>query len=398
MSRKMTLDQNAELDAIADRINKKYKRKVICRGEYVPNTFFLRRPSGIMQLDLDTGGGLPAGGWCLLSGPEGGGKSTLLYKYFAYQQLLHGNETRLALGVTEFLPDYFWLRACGMRVAVPDRVIEEKNRWRVERGLPHFTKDDIRELKTQVGRFDLVRGATGEECLETILDLFGTKVYQIIGLDSISAIQPEVDADKDLNERDARASTANLTTKFSKRFHPLTLGLDDDVNETTLIMISQARSNNKKAEAPSHIQKYLPDWAIPGAYAMRHGKLVDICIWPGAKVKEGSGENRVQTGKTLNWEIVKGKAGTHDGIRGEVDFDYKSQTDDPHTVFIAGVQSGVIAEGRSGFNVIQLDTGKTILQGFSRKGLIEKLATDLAFQFQVRIEILAAKGIQCRYH
>lgn len=392
------LSPNETLDALVDKINKKYKHRVIARGEDVPNVFFLRRPSGIMQLDIDTGGGMPAGGWCLISGPDGAGKTFLQYKYLAYHQYLYKQNSRLAMATTEFPPDHFFMRQCGIQVAVPDRAIEERNAWRVERGLPHFTKQEIRELKTQVGRIDVITGATGEETLGTVLEMFGTKLYGIIGVDSISAILPTADADKDLDENEKRAAAAGLQTKFSHHFHPMTLGLDNDVNETTLLMISQVRANNSKSEANPSVQKYLKDWAPTGSYAMRHGKLIDICIWPGAKVKVGTAEDRHQTGKILNWEIVKGKAGTHDGIRGEVEFDYKSQTDDAYTIFIAGVQNAVIVEGKAGWDVVRSDTKERMLQSYSRKGLIEKLNTDFEFQHRVRIEILAARGIQCRYH
>jgi hypothetical protein len=33
----------------------------------------------------------------------------------------------------------------------------------------------------------------------------------------------------------------------------------------------------------------------------------------------------------------------------------------------------------------------------TKKGLLEKLETDFDFQYRVRLEILAAKGIECRY-
>lgn len=391
------LSPDQVLDALMDKINKDAKHRVIARAGDVPNPFFLRRPSGIMQLDIDTGGGLPAGGWSLLSGPEGAGKTYLLTKYMAYQQKLYGDNCRLALGVVEFLPDHFYLRECGLEIEIPDKMIEERNAWRQLRGEPSFTKEEIKRFKNQIGRIDIITGATGEETLTGVLEAYGTKLYHIIGLDSISAMEAKVDESKPLEEHSARAAIANLTTKFAHKFHPLTLGLDDDTNETTMIFISQVRANAKKAEVQANIAKYLKDWAPTGAYAMRHGKLVDICVWPGEKVKEGSKEAKVQTGKMINWEIIKGKCGTHDGIRGDVEYDYETKVDDALTVFEAGLQVGVVAEKPSGFIVQQAGTRRMLLPVHSRKGLIERLATDFDFQHRIRIEILAAKGIECRY-
>lgn len=391
------LTPNQVLDATMDRINTKFKHRVIARAGDVPNPFFLRRPSGIMQLDIDTGGGLPAGGWSLLSGPEGAGKTYLLSKYMAYQQKLYGEDCRLALGVVEFLPDHFYMRECGLRIEIPDRMIEERNEWHKQRGEPGFTKEQIKEFKTQIGRIDIITGSTGEETLTGLLEAYATKLYHIVGLDSISAMEAKVDEGKDLEDHSARAAIANLTTKFAHKFHPLTLGLDDDTNETTMIFIAQVRANPKKAEVQANIAKYIKDWASTGAYAMKHGKLIDICVWPGEKVKEGTKESKVQTGKMINWEILKGKVGTHDGIRGDVEYDYADKVDDAMTVFDAGCQYGIIAEKPGGFVVQQHGTRRMILPLHSRKGLLEKLRDDFEFQYRVRIEVLAAKGIECRY-
>lgn len=388
---------NETLDALMDRINKKYGHRVIAPANKVRNPFFLRRPSGHMGLDIDTGGGLPAGGWSLISGPEGSGKTGLLGEYFANQQRYYGDESRLAIGTVEFPPDHFYLRKRGFMVAVPDKMIEEKNETRKFRGLPSFTKEEVKELKTQIGRVDVITGATAEETLEALLSLYATKLYTMIGLDSISVMLPDADADKDLDAAAARAALANLITKFAHKFHPLTLGLDDDTNETTLVFISQVRANNKKAEAPAHIQKYLSDWAATGAYSMKHGKLIDICVWPGKKVKEGEKDEKRQTGKVINYEIIKGKVGTHDGIRGEIDYDYEEGIDQAQSVFDTGLEVGVIFEKPGGLAVQSLATKQVLLGPLSKKGMLEKIRTDLDFQYRTRLEILAARGIECRY-
>lgn len=400
-ARKDPAEVNALLDAEMQRINNKYKHRVIARAGSVPNPFFLRRPSGIMQLDIDTGGGLPAGGWCLVSGPEGAGKTTLLNQYFKYQQQLYGEDCRNALATVEFPPDHMRLRDSGVLVEVPDDMIVEQNQWRKSRGLSTYTKDQVRELKRQVGRFDIITGATGEEILEAVLALYATKKYHIIGVDSISVVLPSADADKNLDDNEKRAAPANLLTQFSKHFHPLTLGLDDETNETTLVMVSQVRANNAKSEANPGVQKYLKDWASTGAYAMRHGKLIDITIWGGKKKSQGEKEERVATGKMLNWEITKGKCGTHDGIRGEVEYDYVKKIDDIQTVFVAGLEDGIILPKGKEFEVVRAAEGGAeatrLSEALTRKELFVRLEQDFAFQHQVRIEILAARGIRCRY-
>ena len=101
-----------------DAINKGMKYSRMADTEDVSNTYLLRRPSGIMQLDVDTGGGLPAGGINYISGPDGSGKTWLLYNYFATHQRLYGEEASICYVPVEFLPDYKFMRLCGCIIAL----------------------------------------------------------------------------------------------------------------------------------------------------------------------------------------------------------------------------------------------------------------------------------------
>src|SRR3989304_6645923 len=66
-----------EVLAIMNKINREAKKNVIRFAEDAPNTYYVRRPSGILQLDIDCGGGLPAGGFTTISGSDAAGKSFL---------------------------------------------------------------------------------------------------------------------------------------------------------------------------------------------------------------------------------------------------------------------------------------------------------------------------------
>lgn len=399
MAAKKELSVDDKVNAVIQKINSHLKYRAIAAADQVPNAFYLRRPSGIMQLDIDTGGGLPAGGSCVLSGPDGAGKTFLLSKYMVRHQRLYGANSRIAIATVESPPDHAHLRfKHGLKIALPDEWIQNRIEYNKARGLPAPTKAEIKDWKTTVGRIDVITGKTQEDTLQAVLDLINTKAYGIIGVDSISAMIPSADAGKDLDENSKRAASASAMTEFYKRYHPTTLGIDGELNETTLILISQVRANAKKAEAQAHIQKYMRDWAPTGAYATRHGKLIDITIWPGEKLKKGSGDDRVQTGKTLCWELTKGKAGCHDGIRGEVDFHFDSFTDDPLSVFLAGIQYGVFDELDSkSVRVLRAGTGEVMKDSITREELLDRLENDVDFDTVIRIEILAAAKIECRY-
>jgi len=381
---------------------------VITPIEDVPNSYFLRRPSGIMPLDVDTGGGLPAGGLCYLSGPDGAGKTFLLYKYMAMNQRLLGERSAIAYGVSEAPPDHWFMRRCGVRVAVPEAMIEEENKARRERGFPTFTKVELQEFRSQVGHIEVVRHATGEKLLDSIIECVHSKAFDIVCLDSVSALLSESESKKDLDENPQQAAVATSMTRFFQHYLATTTGFHG-VNETTCIFTSQARSNKKKSEAAAHFAKYMKDWTTTGAWAARHGKLIDITVWAGGKEKEeqsilGSDgkhhDKKVAMSKDMNWEITKGKAGTHDGITGEITFSYATLTDDLRSIVIEGMKHGCIFEKGGLLTVVRKATGTgyegmTDIAGVDR--LIELMQEDFEVELFVRREVLASAGIRCTY-
>lgn len=380
---------------------------VVASIEDVPNTYFLRRPSGIMQLDVDTGGGLPAGGLCYLSGPDNSGKSFLMAKYIAMNQRLQGDRSAVAIGISEGAPDHWFWRKAGVKVAIPDEMIDEENKYRKEHGLKAFTKEERAVLKEQIGEIVILRNATGEKLLDTVLGAVETKCFDIVGLDSVSALLSESEATKDLDENPQQAAVATSMTRFFQHYLTNTTGFYGR-NDTTVIFTAQARSNRKKSEAAAHFAKYMKDWTTQGAWAARHGKLIDITVWSGSKDKEETkiddGEKekkrRVAIGKDICWEISKGKAGTHDGITGEIGFSYDSMTDDLRSIVMSGFRYGSIIERDGLITVIRRATGEVIegmeqLAGVDR--LVELMKEDFEAELFVRREVLAAAGIRCSY-
>lgn len=410
MPRRPIAEIHREIQKLRARANKGAKGAPVIEAiENVPNTYFLRRPSGIMPLDIDTGGGLPAGGLCYISGPDNAGKTFLGYKYIAMNQRLLGERSAVALGLSEGPPDHWFMRKCGVRVAIPDKMIEERNAYRKERGEKPFTKEEIKELKSQTGHIEIIRHETGEKLLQTIVEAVESKAFDIVGLDSVSALLSENEARKDLDENSQAQAVANVLTRFFQHYLTQTTGFHG-MNETSVIFTAQARSNKKKSEAAAHLAKYMKDWTTQGAWAARHGKLIDITVWSGAKEKietklDGglSGPDRTKreaVGKDICWEITKGKAGTHDGITGEIAFSYEHLTDDYRGIITSGMRAGCIKESNGLITVIRKSTGEahegmTDLQ--SPDHLVHLMKEDFEVELFVRREVLAAAGIQCAY-
>lgn len=398
------------LNSKAAAINKHFGKTVIATADKVKNPFFVRRPTGITQLDIDLAGGFPPG-ISYISGPDGSGKSHLLYRMMAMHQRIMGDKAAIALAAVEAPIDHFFLRKLGVIIAVPDEVIEERNDWRIDRGLPGFTKDEVKEFKRQVGTFWDISGATMEQTLMTILDILSDKhlreydnQFGIIAVDSLNALVPKAWADKDLDEEKRRAAHATCITNFFGQYFPLSTRLDGDQMYTTILFTQQVRANSAKANALPHIAKWMPDYApAAGAYMGKHGKLIDLMLWPGQKKKEKNedgGKSEIMQ-KMFSWETLKGKAGLHEGITGEVPFDFGTEDfiDLQRTVLVAGMKSGVFKEREGLITYVNPDTWKEsdTIARIPADVFIKMMKDDPAFEMLMRREVMASRNIECRF-
>ena len=393
-------------------INKSFKKTVIASSDKVKNPYFVRRPTGIMELDVNLAGGFPPG-VSMISGPDGVGKSHLLYRTMAMHQRIYGEKAAIAIAAVEAPLDHFFMRRLGVVIAVPDEVIEEKNDWRKRHGLPGFTKDEIKELKRQVGTFLDITGATMEQTLMAIIEILSDPTlrendnqFGLIGIDSLNAMIPQALQATDLDENAMRAAHATCLTRFFAQYYPLSTSLEGDQLYTTILFTQQVRSNSSKASAPAHIAKYLPDFIpAPGAYAAKHGKLIDILLYPGQKKKaaadEEKGGKKETMQKTLGWEIIKGKAGVHEGVTGEVPFDFGSEDfiDLQRTILVSGMRQGIFSERNGLITFISPATGldSEVIKDIPAQDLIKRMKEDPAFEMEMRHEVLASHKIECRY-
>ena len=257
----------------------------------------------------------------------------------------------------------------------------------------------------------LLRGATGEELLEAVLQFFDWGGCDLLMVDSISAVLPEADADKTLDEHQKRAAAAGLLTKFFQHYLNGTTGYSG-TNKTTVIFTSQVRSNSKKAEAPGHIQKYLPDYVAQGAWAAKHGKLIDIMLKPGQKEKEKLANEPMnlgqaieqkkrltQVGKLVGYEITKGKAGIHEGINGEFPFSFSGGIDKQRLLIITGLRLGIAEEKNGLVTYYDLKSRAPIpeLEKRPMDELANMLRENFELELSLRLMTLASVGIECAY-
>lgn len=396
------------LQSLKNKANKDAERpNLLVFADEIASPYFLRRPTGITQIDVDLGGGFPAGTVNYLSGPENAGKTWLLFKTYAMHQRLYGPNSSIVHGQVEGPFDYFFLRrTAGYKIAIPMSIIDEHQEHRKARKVPLMTKAEVKDMNSGVGEFMMILPRTMEELLDQIEDLVPRGAAHIIGVDSIAAAMPSAEAVlSSFGDYPQQGAHATLMKRFLQHFYPLVSG-SRGLNETTLIFINQVIHNRDKANAAPFMQKFIKDWKPAGSPAAKHGKSIDLLLWAGAKLKEkgkgDSDEKKVTIGKELNWEVVKGKAGTHNDIFGKNDFLFAedSLTQNAKSAVLAGMKYGVIREEKGKLTLFNADTklavdGLTGIEGFDI--FVELLKMDKDIDLVVRREVLAGAGIECRY-
>lgn len=390
MTHKKRLDA---LKVVANKINTAFKSPIVVTADEAHTNTYLRRPCGVMQLDIDTGGGLPAGKLTTIVGPNQSGKTTLLYYYYAMHQRLYGEDSVIANFCTEGNVDYFQARDAGWVIPLPWEVIESRNEERVKLGIPKFAAEEVAELRREIGVNHLIEGlGTCEEYLDVLQDLLKSNLYGIIGLDSYEGLMPSAEAQLETLEKyPQQAARASLIGRFMQHYGPITR---DHNHFTTFIMTGQVRNNRKKAEAQSYIAKTMQDWMEAMPDSVKHWRRIAFNVWGGAKVNEGSGEKKDTVGKVVNWMITKGTEGAHDNVRGETDFFYDGRGFNLlQTVFDAGLKYGVIRDEKKGLTFYPSTEPDDYLDGVpSSADFIQVLRDDADKELQVRRAITHAAG------
>jgi len=397
------LHRAKNVNAVINKINTTAKRTMITYADQMVSMSHIRRPSGIMQLDIDCGGGLMAGKFHTLTGPNQSGKTTLLYKYCAMYQKLFGEEAKIAYApIEEGGIDYFRVRRMGWKVAVPIQVIEAEQYRRAEIGIPLLTNEEIADLRKGVGENIQIQIGTEEEILDTVETLLKTNYFGIIWIDSVEALMPGTEAELNtLENNPQQAAHARIFTRFMQHYGPIS-NSQDMPHQTTLIATCQMRSNRKKAEVQSHLARYLPDVTGTNVNSIKHWRQLDIELSSGGKLSDKKKETSSDAyGKVLKWKIAKGRGETHDNITGEADYyyDYPTHTKDQEDLVVTGMKYGVIRETNGMLTLINSNgyPDEYLHEVPNVSVLASELSSNFELELKVRRQILNAAGKHCVY-
>ena len=387
------------LDQVSSGINANYSRPAVCRADELAGTYHIRRPFGIMPLDLHTGGGLPAGGACAISGEDQAGKTELLYYLMAMNQRIHGPNSKIALACTEGGLDLARCRAVGVQVELPPGWVQHENSIRAACDLPLLTD---KEIGKTVGTLNVFDGDCGEDILEHALRFLRSNEYQLVLIDSLSTLLPQANLTKELTEDEKRAAWASMLTRFCNFVsHEFKSKPFADPNFSTLVGVQQMRANQDKANAPSHIQRYLPGSKPKEARSYQHLALVHLIISEGEKVYRTIKGVKTVIGKEMKWFVDKGKAGCHNHVRGDATFYFDGFGEAPgvngyDSVITTGMQYGVLSEEADGMHLLwPKERARTVATGLHH--LEELMREDVELEMELRYNILWRNHINVKF-
>jgi len=383
------LTRQEQLDALAEQITKGSRgRARLCRAsEITLPYYYLRRPSGLIDLDIATGGGLPAGGLVELIGPEGSCKSWLLNQYLKRQQEIFAADFAGAVAMTEMHYDKLFGKMHGFRVAYSDSEIARMESVEDR----SFTAEEMASLRDEIGTFHTVFADSAESLYDAILDMLLPDLYNILGIDSWGSLMTSAEAKKGMRDK-TRGGSAKVNAEFIRRYTAIMMGVGGGTPvSTTVVGINQMRDSMDPKKL----------YEIQGGWALKHGKFVAIKLQPGpaiwrnaaGEIETGASESkskREKVGKVIYWAITKGKAGCHDGPSGEFWYFYATGVDTVRALMVAAEKCAAVNASGAWFDFDGLK-----VQG--RNKFIDALRDDPVRQEKLEAEVFRAHNITPKY-
>jgi recombination protein RecA len=286
--------KRADLKVLVAALNKKLGgesgRALVQLGSEIRWSSAKRFSTGSLGLDIALNGGIPRGMVTQFFGEESSFKTTMALKACALIQKLYGSEARIGwIAVEPF--DKHWANQVG--VAIP------------------FTKEELRLMRPKdrtryekvknIGEFLVVSAISGEDNLQAADDMIKSGVFHIVVLDSIAALQPMAEVEKEMDEK-TMGQLPRLVGQFLKKcYSAFNTELEDgERNETAVVLINQVR---EKIGGYGH-----PEPEPPGGRALRHACAATVRFKKSEVYKTDDTEKKAY-GRRIKTRVEKSKIG-----------------------------------------------------------------------------------------
>jgi RecA/RadA recombinase len=394
-------DRNAKIDRIITDSAKEHGEGCVVRAEHTFASYTLRRPTGILSLDIAMAGGWPAAAPNVLVGPDGVGKDYLLWRTMAETQRLYGDDFCGACYFTEFKPDKLYMKDyCGLQIAFSEDELADLDLARHAAGSDPLSAADLDHYRRQIGTFIPVYGISADHGFDKVFDFVETNYFQIVAVNSIGSLQTEAkEKTGSFEEFAQQRNEAMLLSKAMPKFS-MYLNRRDEFsrpNETTLILVNQVRSKDAaakpfmKGRVPQDKDNYK---TASNAHALKHHKAIELFMHNGARIIEEDTTPAVILGRKKTWELTKGKLGTHEGIKGEFSYFFGEGADVYGDLLNTAVALGVIDQAGSWYSFDSADHKFKVNSQAKAQAVLRKEPEMVS---EIRTLCFRTSGTMCRH-
>jgi recombination protein RecA len=397
-------DRNAKIDFVIAETAKEHGEGCVVRAEHTFASYTLRRPTGIISIDIAMAGGWPAAAPNVLVGPDGVGKDYLLWRTMAETQRLYGKDFCAACYFTEFKPDKLYMKDyCGLQIAFSEDELADLDLARRSAGGEPLSAADLDHYRRQIGTFIPIYGLSADHGFDKVFDFVDTNYFQIVAVNSIGSLQTEAkEKTESFEEFAQQRNEAMLLSKVMPKFS-MYLNRRDEFgrpNESTLILVNQVRSKDAapknsfmKGRVPQDKDNYK---TASNAHALKHHKAIELFMHNGARIYEEGTTPAFMLGRKKTWELTKGKLGTHEGIKGEFNYFFGEGADVYGDLLNTAVALGVIDQSGSWFSYAE--EAEYNFRVNSTAKAQEHLRKSPELVDYIRTQCFRVAGTVCRHH
>lgn len=254
---------NAEALKVLAAINKKFGADTVVLGEDIRDELITRATTGSTTFDYVLGGGFPTNQWNELVGEPSHGKTAIALKTIAANQAKDPNFTTVWVAAEQWVPDY--AEMCGVDIS---RVI-------------------------------VVETNIMEEAYDAAIAFAESKSVDAIVIDSLPALVPSPEAEKDMDEFTVGRG-ALLTNKFFRKAGAaMKRSMIEDERPILGIIINQYRMKIGVMHGDPR--------TTPGGVGKDYAYFTRCEVKRDEWIEAGSGNNKVRVGQRIKIRVLKNK-------------------------------------------------------------------------------------------
>jgi len=255
---------NSELLKAIAKLNKKFGVDTIILGEDIRDDTVGRMTTGSLALDVVLGGGFPTNQWHEIVGEASNGKTAVALKTVAANQQRDPNFTTVWVAAEQWVPSY--AEMCGV----------------------------------DLSRIYVISTNIMEEAYEAVIELVGTKEVDCVVIDSLPALVPMAEDEKNMDEATVGRG-ALLTGKFFRKVGKASKrSLTEFERPFIGIVINQYRMKIGVM--------YGDPRTTPGGEAKNYAFFTRIEVKRDDWLEVGTGQEKKRVGQTIKIRTLKNKS------------------------------------------------------------------------------------------